>query len=93
MKILAVCGMGIGSSMLLRMNAEKALKRLGLTDVDFDIADIGSARGQAATADIVITSKELAEQLGPVKAKVVTITNYVSIDEMVTKLRAVLEAK
>ncbi len=93
MKILAVCGLGIGSSMLLRMNAEKALKRLGLTDVDFDIADIGSARGQAATADIVITSQELAEQLGSVRAKVVTIKNFVSVDEMVTKLSAALNSK
>ncbi len=93
MKILAVCGMGIGSSMLLRLNAEKALKRIGRTDVDFDIADIGSARGLAATADIVLTSKELAEQLGPVKAKVVTITNFVSVDEMATKLQAALESK
>jgi len=30
MKILAVCGMGLGTSLILRMNAEKALKQLGI---------------------------------------------------------------
>ena len=30
MKILAVCGMGLGSGLLLRMQAEKALKTLGV---------------------------------------------------------------
>ncbi|MBC7442044.1 MAG: PTS ascorbate transporter subunit IIB, partial [Ramlibacter sp.] len=30
MKIIAVCGMGIGTSVLLKMNAEKVLAKLGI---------------------------------------------------------------
>ncbi|NDC19385.1 MAG: PTS ascorbate transporter subunit IIB, partial [Microbacteriaceae bacterium] len=30
MKIIAVCGMGIGTSVLLKMNAEKVLDILGV---------------------------------------------------------------
>lgn len=90
MKILAVCGMGLGSGLLLRMQAEKALKQLGL-DADLEVADIGTARALASSADIILTSNELAEQLGPVKPKVVTISNFIDLDEMVTKLKAAIE--
>jgi len=89
-KILAVCGMGLGSGLLLRMQAEKALRQLGIVDADLEVADIGSARAMAQTADLIITSNELAEQLGKVKPRVVTISNFVDLKEMVEKLRAAL---
>jgi len=37
-----------------------------------------------------LTSEELAEQLGPVKPKVVTIRNFIDLNEMVTKLKAAI---
>lgn len=89
MKILAVCGMGLGSGLLLRMQAEKALRQLGV-QADLEVADIGSARAMAQTADLIITSNELAEQLGPVRPRVVTIVNFVDLDEMIRKLKAAL---
>jgi PTS system ascorbate-specific IIB component len=89
MKILAVCGMGLGTSLILRMNAEKALKQLGI-EADVEVSDMGSARALAATADLIVTSDELAEELGSVKPKVVTITNFIDLDEMTTKLKAAI---
>jgi PTS system ascorbate-specific IIB component len=88
-KILAVCGMGLGTSLILRMNAEKALKQLGI-EADVEVSDMGSARALAATADLVLTSEELAEQLGPVKPKVITISNFIDLNEMVTKLKTAI---
>jgi len=82
--------MGLGSGLLLRMQAEKALRQLGIVDADLEVADIGSARAMAQTADLIITSNELAEQLGKVKPRVVTISNFVDLKEMVEKLRAAL---
>ncbi len=90
MKILAVCGMGLGSGLLLRMQAEKALKQLGV-QADVEVSDMGSARALSATADLIITSEELAQQLGNVKPRIVTITNFVSLTEMVTKLGEALK--
>ena len=43
MRILAVCGMGVGSSLLLIMNAQKALRELGVK-ADVEQSDIGLAR-------------------------------------------------
>lgn len=85
MKILTVCGMGIGTSLLLKMNTEKVLRSLG-KDADVEAADIGTAKGAARTANIVLISADLAEQLGEVAAKVIVIDNFLSIDEITTKI-------
>ncbi|MBC9226029.1 PTS ascorbate transporter subunit IIB [Aeromicrobium sp. 636] len=85
MKIVAVCGMGIGTSVLLKMNAEKALRALG-KDADVEAADIGTARGAARTAEVVLTSAELAPELGDVPAKVVIIDNFMDVAEITEKL-------
>ena len=89
MKIVTVCGMGIGTSVLLKMNAEKALRALGV-DADVEAADIGTARGAARTAQIVQTSADLVEELGEVPAKVIVINNFTSVDEVTDKLTQAL---
>lgn len=85
MKIVAVCGMGIGTSVLLKMNAEKALRALG-QDADVEAADIGTARGAARSAQIVLTSAELAPEIGDVPAEVVVIDNFMDVNEITQKL-------
>ncbi|QPZ40381.1 PTS sugar transporter subunit IIB [Paramicrobacterium chengjingii] len=85
MKIVAVCGMGIGTSVLLKMNAEKALRAMGV-DADVEAADIGTARGAARTADVVLTSAELADEVGEVKAEVIVIKNFTDVNEITEKL-------
>lgn len=89
MKILAVCGMGLGSGLLLRMQAEKALREIG-AQADVEVTDIGTARALAPTADLILTSEELAQQLGPVTPRVVTISNFIDLREMVDKLRGAI---
>lgn len=90
MKILAVCGMGLGSGLILRMQAEKALKELGI-QADLEVADIGTARALASTADLILTSEELALQLVGVKPRIVTIQNFIDLREMVTKLGGAID--
>lgn len=80
-----MCGMGLGSGLLLRMQAEKALKQLGV-QADVEVADIGTARAAAQNADLILTSNELAPQIGSVKPRIVTISNFIDLNEMVTKL-------
>lgn len=81
MRILAVCGMGIGTSVLLKANAEKAVQDLGL-DAEVEVADIGTARGAAATADLVLTSGELAAELGDVGIPVTVVSNFMDAEEI-----------
>ncbi|MDJ0338024.1 PTS sugar transporter subunit IIB [Cryobacterium sp. PH31-O1] len=90
MKIIAVCGMGIGTSVLLKMNTEKVLRTLGI-DADVEAADIGVARGMARDAEIVLTSEELAEEIGDVDAQVIVIDNFFDLEEITEKLTSALE--
>ena len=69
MRILTVCGMGLGTGLLLRMNTEAALARIGVDDAQVEVADIATAKGMGAGYDIVLTSSELAEQLGSVQGR------------------------
>jgi len=90
MKIIAVCGMGIGTSVLLKMNTEKVLRTLGI-DADVEAADIGVARGMARDAEIVLTSEDLAEEIGDVEAQVIVIDNFFDIAEITEKLTNALD--
>ena len=90
MKIIAVCGMGIGTSVLLKMNTEKVLRTLGI-DADVEAADIGVARGMARDAEIVLTSEEIAEEIGDVEAQVIVIDNFFDLEEITQKLTDALE--
>jgi PTS system ascorbate-specific IIB component len=89
MRILAVCGMGLGSGLLLRMQAEKALARLGVS-ADVEVADVNSARAMKNSFDLIVTSDDLVAQIGDTKVPVVTISNFVNLEEMVTKLSEAL---
>lgn len=86
MKIIAVCGMGIGTSVLLKMNIDQALENLGI-EGDVEAADISSARGAAASADLVMTSSELVDQLGDVDTPIVVVDNFVDQAEVQQKLQ------
>ncbi len=59
-KIMTVCGFGLGSSMVLKMNLDGVLKDLGI-QADVFTGDVGSA--QSTPADYIFTSKELGEKL------------------------------
>ncbi len=83
--------MGLGSSTLLRMQVEKAAKALGV-EVTVDVADITSAAAQAQGVDIIVVSAGLANTLSRLGARVISITNTLSLPEMTDKLRAVVEA-
>ena len=60
--------MGIGTSVLLKINAEKVLKMLGV-EATVEAADMATARGAAFDAQIVITTPELVESLEELNTK------------------------
>lgn len=89
MKIVAICGAGIGSSGILKVNAERVLQRLGLS-ATVVAADIGSVARVAADAQVILTSAEFVEAIGPTRADVVVIENYFDTDELSRRLEAAI---
>lgn len=93
MRIVAVCGVGVGTSAILKANAERALERLGLT-ADVDASDLAGISVAAADAQVVLTSTELAAQvreaLGRTFAEIIEVENYFDVEEIGGKLDASL---
>ncbi len=87
-KILAVCGMGFGSSLVLRMTIEDVLKAAGFK-AQVVVSDIGTARSEQA--DIIVTSAEFARLLADRGIPIVVIKNYVDRKEMKEKLLPLLK--
>lgn len=83
MKILAVCGMGFGSSMVLRMTIESVLKEAKIK-ANVATSDISTAKGESA--DVIVTSAEFAKLLADKKVPIIIIKNYVDKNEMKEKL-------
>ncbi|MCG8688327.1 MAG: PTS sugar transporter subunit IIB [Desulfobacterales bacterium] len=87
-KVLAVCGFGVGTSLMLRMNIEKVLKDNGI-DAEVENADIMTAG--SIQADIIFTSQELFSQLdGKVKSPLIVINNFMSNSEIEEKAMPVI---
>ena len=89
MKIVALCGVGIGTSAILKVNAERALERLDI-QADVTAADIASVKLAAADAQVILTSSELVPSIGKTNADVIIIDNFFDLDELVAKLEEAL---
>lgn len=57
LKVITVCGNGIGSSLLLKMKLEEIAKEEGIS-LEAESVDSGNAQGKKA--DLVVIIKELA---------------------------------
>ena len=89
MKIVTICGAGIGSSGILKVNAERVLRRLDL-EAEVVAADIGSIAEVAADAQVILTSAEFVEAIGQTFADVIVIENFFDTEEITRKLEAAL---
>ena len=89
MKIVTICGAGIGSSGILKVNAERVLARLDI-DALVIAADVASVQDVAADAQVILTSAEFVEAIGATFADVIVIENYFDTTELSAKLEAAL---
>ncbi|MBJ8350017.1 MULTISPECIES: PTS sugar transporter subunit IIB [Streptococcus] len=91
LKILTACGNGMGSSMVIKMKVENALRQLGITDFQSASCSVGEAKSLAANYDIVIASNHLIHELdGRTKGHLVGLDNLMDDNEIKEKLQAVL---
>jgi PTS system ascorbate-specific IIB component len=89
MKILCVCGLGMGSSLILKMTVEKAMRELGIPcDVEHQAAGMMSG----LDPDIIVASQDFAEELAG-RDNVVFVANVVKSDEARGKIQAYLASK
>ena len=73
LRILTVCGNGIGSSLMLAMKIEEICKEEGMDNITVESSDFNGA--QSKEADVIVTVKDIAEQFSENK-KVIVIRSY-----------------
>ncbi|WP_104133979.1 MULTISPECIES: PTS sugar transporter subunit IIB [unclassified Cryobacterium] len=89
MKIVVMCGIGLGTSAILKVNAERALERLEI-EASVQATDVAGVRSVAADAQVILSSSELVGAIGKTNADVIVINNYFDVDELVAKLAIAL---
>lgn len=92
MKILTVCGNGIGSSLMLAMKIEQICKENGI-DVEVESTDFNSVGSKRA--DLIVTIKELASQIE--NREVAIVRSYVNkkkiIEDVLDRIKEISEKK
>ncbi len=83
MRIATLCGMGFGTSMMLKLFIEEILSAEGIK-AEILPWDLGSFKGQQA--DIVVAPTDMETHLRGSSARIVLINNLVDKDEIKTKI-------
>lgn len=84
MKIITVCGFGVGTSLLLKMTVDRVLNEEGV-EGEVEAMDMTSVCG--CHADIILTSKEIGEEIkDKVQGNLVYISNFMDTEEVREKI-------
>ncbi|MCQ8915657.1 PTS sugar transporter subunit IIB [Escherichia albertii] len=84
MKIMAICGSGLGSSFMVEMNIKKILKKMEI-DAEVEHSDLSSAT--LGAADLFVMAKDIAASASVPEGQLVVINNIIDINELETQLR------
>jgi PTS system ascorbate-specific IIB component len=88
-KIYAVCGAGIGTSVLLKSNADRVLASLGI-EADVQAVSVSEAMASESLAQVVLITPELKDQIQGIRSEVIPIENIFNLEELTQKLAAAL---
>lgn len=86
--IMCCCGSGLGSSMLVRMNVEKVVQKLGVSGVSVSHSSLSDATEGAA--DLFVVGKDL-ENFVKELPRVVILENIMDKEELEEKLKVEFE--
>ncbi len=87
MRIAALCGMGFGTSMMLKLAVEDVLAAEGIKGEVLSW-DVGSFRSQQV--DVVVASSDMRRQLEGAEVPVALIDSVVNKDEIREKVLAAI---
>ncbi|WP_312926482.1 PTS sugar transporter subunit IIB [Pseudescherichia sp.] len=88
MKMMAVCGSGLGSSFMMEMNIKKVLKNLNI-EADVEHSDLGSVTPDVA--DVFVMAKDIAYSANLPEDKIIIINNIIDLKEIEQKIRGYFE--
>lgn len=87
MKIITVCGLGVGSSLILKITVDNAMQQLQ-RECEVEHWDMGTVRGKPF--DLLVTTEGFRDNFSDLN-NVVYITNIVDVNEVKNKLSEYFE--
>ncbi|SHH12281.1 PTS sugar transporter subunit IIB [Clostridium grantii] len=89
LKVLAVCGFGIGTSLMLKMNIETVLKN---NSIEAEVENIDITSAVAMHCDMIFTSSEFYDELkDKVSVPLIRINNFLSNKEIEEKAMPIIK--
>ncbi|GKX42038.1 PTS ascorbate transporter subunit IIB [Pectobacterium carotovorum subsp. carotovorum] len=94
LKVLCVCGCGLGSSFAIEMSAKSVLKKLG---IDAEINHTTISEASAFNYDVILTQKIFADILNSdasedEKKRIIILNKLTDKDEIEEKILAYIQA-
>lgn len=89
MNIITVCGLGMGSSLIMKMTVQDVMKKLDVK-ANVEHADMGTVNGK--NADLIVTTEGFKKNFKD-QDNVIFIKNIVDKEEMEEKIAGYLEDK
>jgi PTS system ascorbate-specific IIB component len=83
--IYAVCGAGIGTSVLLKSNADRVLADLGI-EATVKAVSIEEALNPDSKAQLLLITPELSDRVSEIRSEVIAIQNIFDLSELSEKL-------
>ena len=90
LRLIIVCTFGAGSSQLLKMNIDEALRELGVENVSTVVCDSGSYRGEKCDGIITTTAHEKMVQGHPYAKAYVSVKGIFNTDDIKEKVKKLL---
>ncbi|MDY2787942.1 MAG: PTS sugar transporter subunit IIB [Atopobium sp.] len=85
-KIMCACGSGLGSSLLVEMNIQDVLKKMGIEGISVSHSTTSDVKPGAA--DLFVVGRDLADFIKDVPAEqIVVLQNIIDKNELEEKLR------
>ena len=88
MYILTVCGMGLGTSLMLLMEIQDIAKKHGFS-IDGEATDLSGVKGRKC--DAIVASSQIAQQISDVHTTIIPIINMIDKNEVESKVLPVIQ--
>lgn len=92
LKVITVCGAGVGTSTLLRVNLNKAFKAFNLP-FNVKVENTSISRAKGTHADLIVSFPSFARELGTLNTDVIFINNLMDQKELSSKIEEYLKNK
>lgn len=96
LKLLVCCGNGAGTSMMIKLNVEKVIKKMELDVQEIRHCALSEGKSAASQYDIVLCSKNFTSMFADAEKKgtrVVGLRNVMSVKEIEDGLAAAILIK